>query len=263
MSPQQTLYDLLLETDAQTKCAFTKNLEYDVAWKKHPAPLRHPQRIECPGYPEQLTLVAPRELKKRGLQSQEGRNIFIHAIAHIEFNAINLAFDAIYRFSDMPTSFYQDWLRVAKDEARHFQLLNDYLNAHDCGYGDYPAHNGLWEMALNTAHDVTARMALVPRVLEARGLDVTPNMKKRFINAGDHEAAQILETIYQDEIAHVEIGSKWFRYCCEERSLPAKETFFNLINKHLHGTLKGPFNLSARLLAGFEEEELERLQRDF
>ncbi|MCL4140411.1 UNVERIFIED_CONTAM: hypothetical protein GTU68_036018, partial [Idotea baltica] len=134
----------------------------------------------------------------------------MHAIAHIEFNAINLALDAAYRFRQQPIAYYQDWLGVAADEARHFNLIRSYLNKHDCNYGDYPVHNGLWDMAVQTADDVVARMALVPRVLEARGLDVTPSMINKLQSVGDTGAVEILKTIYQDEIGHVKIGSHWF-----------------------------------------------------
>lgn len=217
------------------------------------------ERIEQPGYPEALRLVAPRELKRRGIQSQEGRNVLLHAIAHIEFNAINLALDAAYRFRDQPIEFYQDWITIADDEARHFELIQDYLKQHQCEYGDYAAHNGLWDMAVQTDHDIVARMALVPRVLEARGLDVTPGIIKRLRNVNDQQAVNILDIIYHDEIGHVERGSYWFFYQCKQHDLEPKPTFLNMVETHLHGELKGPFNISARLQAGFDEMELAQL----
>jgi len=215
--------------------------------------------IPKPGYPETLQLVAPRLLKRRGIQSQEGRNILLHAVAHIEFNAINLALDAAYRFRNQPTQYYLDWIGIAADEARHFGLISNYLNQHGCSYGDSPAHNGLWEMAVDTNYDVLARMALVPRVLEARGLDVTPGMIKRLQGVGDQDAVAILETIYEDEIGHVEKGSNWFFHHCQLRNLEPRDTFFALVEKHLHGELRGPFNISARLQAGFDQQEVEQL----
>ena len=217
--------------------------------------------IPIPGYPANLNMVAPRELKRRGIKSQEGRNILLHAIAHIEYNAINLALDAAYRFRNQGTEFYIDWLAIAADEARHFQLLNAYLNQHKCNYGDYPAHNGLWDMAVRTQDDLVARMALVPRVLEARGLDVTPAMIERLTRVDDHDAVAILEVIYNDEIEHVRIGSKWFKYQCQENGLEPRSTFRKLVDQHLHGELRGPFNLPARLKAGFDEQEMRDLEK--
>lgn len=222
-------------------------------------PDRAVREIRRPGTPKQLRLVAPRDLTKRSIQKQNGRNVLMHAIAHIEFNAINLALDAAYRFKNLPREFYLDWLSVAADEARHFQLIREYLVANGLDYGDLPAHNGLWEMAVDTADDVVARMALVPRVLEARGLDVTPGIIQRLSNVGDQAAIDILNVIYQDEIDHVRIGSKWFAYQCQERGLEARPTFKKMIDRHLHGGLKGPFNIEARLMAGFDQEELDSL----
>lgn len=219
-------------------------------------------RIATPGLPAELELVPPRKLKRRGMHTQAGRNSLMHAIAHIEFNAINLALDAAYRFRNQPIDYYHDWLSVAADEARHFMLIQDYLTRNGSQYGDLPVHNGLWEMAVATDHDVLARMALVPRVLEARGLDVTPSMIDKLTLAGDTSAADILNTIYHDEIGHVAIGSKWFRYHCAARELEPHDTFRSLVKTHLHGELRGPFNDQARLLAGFEQDELNRLTEE-
>lgn len=245
-------------TDAQQKCAAThalhKNFEQFQIIQGSPA-----KPIPLPGYPEPLQLVAPGKVKRRSTASQAGRNRLMHAIAHIEFNAINMALDAAYRFRDQPTDYYRDWIKVADDEARHFSLVEGYLNDNDCGYGDFTAHNGLWEMAVQTANDVVARMALVPRVLEARGLDVTPAMIERLSAANDQAAVAILEVIYHDEIGHVEIGSKWFFAQCSERGLEPRETFLAMVDQHLHGELRGPFNVSARLRAGFDEIELAAL----
>ncbi len=219
-----------------------------------------PEDIAIPGLPEHLQLVAPRCLKRRGIQNQVGRNVLMHAIAHIEFNAINLALDAAYRFRDQPKQYTLDWIGVAADEARHFGLVRGYLVQHDCDYGEYPAHNGLWEMALKTSHDVLARMALVPRVMEARGLDVTPKMIRRLQAVGDDQAADILGVIYTDEIEHVRIGSSWFNWLCLNRGLDPGPTCVKLVENHLHGDLKGPFNHEARLRAGFGEQELRNIE---
>ena len=242
-------------TSPVEKCAATHAVHQQLSSLSfdHSLPVN---RIEQPGYPAELKLVAPRELKRRSIQSQVGRNILMHAIAHIEFNAINLALDAAYRFRNQPIEFYQDWISIASDEARHFSLIQDYLNKHDCQYGDYAGHNGLWEMAVQTDHDIVARMALVPRVLEARGLDITPSMIKRLQSVGDQDAIDILNIIYQDEIGHVEKGSFWFFHQCKLHSLEPRATFIKMVETHLHGELRGPFNISARLQAGFDEDEM-------
>lgn len=212
-----------------------------------------------PGRPESPVLVSPRDLPKRSLHTEEGRRVLMHAIAHIEFNAINLACDAVYRFHGMPDEYYRDWLSVAADEARHYTLLSSYLDARGCAYGDYPAHGGLWDMAVKTRHDVLIRMALIPRVLEARGLDVTPAMIEKLRAAGDTSAVEILEVIYREEIRHVEIGSRWFRYLCKQRGLEPERTFFELVEEYLAGELRGPFNIEAREQAGFTKAELIQL----
>ncbi|MEM7360807.1 MAG: ferritin-like domain-containing protein [Pseudomonadota bacterium] len=255
------IYRVILLTDASGKCASTLHLTEQFADFSIDQD-SSVKEIPTPGYPPSLRLVPPRQLKRRGIKHQEGRNVLMHAIAHIEFNAINLALDAAYRFRHQPTSFYTDWLRVAADEARHFSMIRAYLNQNGCEYGDLPAHNGLWDMAVETSHDVTARMALVPRVLEARGLDVTPGMINRLESVGDAQAVAILQEIYRDEIEHVKIGSAWFTFQCQQQDLTAATTFKSLVDKHLHGELKGPFNISARLLAGFEQEELDKLEQD-
>ena len=218
------------------------------------------QPIEVPGRPVRPLLVAPRQLRQRKLSSPEGRAILVHALAHIEFNAINLALDAVYRFRDMPDTFYSDWLRVAAEEAEHFGLLHARLRGLGHDYGDFPAHNGLWEMACRTADDVLLRMALVPRVLEARGLDVTPGMIQRLEEVGDAETVAILRTIFRDEIGHVEIGSRWFRHCCEQRGLQPVPTFRALLEQYLPGRIKGPFAEQARGQAGFDGEEMALLR---
>lgn len=213
-----------------------------------------------PGRPEKPELVAPRKLTQRKLHTAEGRAALIHAVTHIEFNAINLALDAVYRFRDMSKEFYTDWLQVASEEAYHFSLLSDRLKKLDYDYGDFPAHNGLWEMAVKTDDDLLKRMALVPRVFEARGLDVTPGMIKKFGSVGDQETVEILKIILRDEIGHVRIGDRWYRWACEQKGLEPEETFRELINTFLPGQVRGPFYEEARLQAGFSKKELEKLQ---
>ena len=222
-----------------------------------------PELIGDPGRPEKPCLVAPRDLHRRSLHTPEGHAALIHSIAHIEFNAINLAWDAVYRFRDMPEQFYDDWVRVADEEAYHFTLVRDHLNTLGFDYGDFDAHNGLWEMAVKTAHDPLVRMALVPRVLEARGLDVPPGIMKKLRDHGDHAAVDVLEIILRDEIGHVEIGSRWFRYLCEQRKMEPESTFQCLLEEYMKGGSsigKGPLHRSARLAAGFTEAELNYLE---
>ena len=219
-----------------------------------------PLPIGQPGRPPKPALVKPGNVPKRGLGSEAGRLHLIHALAHIEFNAIDLAWDAVYRFRDMPAAFYGDWIRVADEEAYHFGLLRDRLRDRGHEYGDFPAHNGLWEMARKTAFDPMVRMALVPRVLEARGLDVTPTIMKRLRSVGDEQTVACLEVILTDEVGHVAIGSRWFAYECERRGLDMETTFRNLIQEYYEGELRGPFHVEARMKAGFSAAELRALE---
>ncbi len=214
-----------------------------------------------PGHPENLVLVPPKELKKRKLSTTLGQSIFIHALAHIEFNAINLALDAVYRFRDMPWEFYTDWLSVAKEEANHHRLLSQRLNDFGYQYGDFPAHNGLWDMAVKTDRDLLQRMALIPCVFEARGLDVTPPMIKRLEALGDHGTSDILRLILEEEVRHVAIGQRWFKHECEKRQLDPENTLLELIKKHLPGRKHGPFNFEARIKAGFSEFQLIKISQ--
>ena len=216
--------------------------------------------ITVPGRPENPLLVPPQQVPRRKLSTEEGRIALIHAITHIEFNAINLALDAMLRFQDMPEDYYRDWMQVAFEEAQHFTMLNNRLQQLRHAYGDFDAHNGLWEMAMKTRDSVVARMALVPRVLEARGLDVTPGMMKRLESVGDHETVAILKIIFDQEIGHVAIGSRWFAYACRQEHLQPEETFQSLLNEYMSGELRGPFELEARKLAGFSDQELQALQ---
>lgn len=222
---------------------------------------REPAPILEPGRPDKPVLVAPGDVPKRRLGSKTGLIALVHAVAHIEFNAINLAWDAVYRLRNLPRQFYADWIKVAAEEAHHFRLLRQRLNALGSDYGDFPAHNGLWDMAVRTAFDPLVRMALVPRVLEARGLDVTPGMIARLRQAGDEETVAILEIILRDEIGHVAIGSHWFQYLCQQRGLDAAQTFHELLEHYFPGQICGPFHYEARLQAGFSTVELEALER--
>ena len=218
-----------------------------------------PEPIRMPGRPARPTLVHPRELPRRGFGTDEGRAAFIHAVAHIEFNAIDLAWDAVYRFRGLPDAYYADWVSVANDEARHFAMLRQRLRDFGRDYGDFDAHNGLWEMAEKTAHDGLARMALVPRVLEARGLDVTPGMIAKLRGLGDDTTAGILDIILREEVAHVAAGSRWYRWHCEHANVDPRMRFRELLREHAGGVLHGPFNTEARLAAGFDADELESL----
>lgn len=219
-----------------------------------------PLPIAMPGRPPRPRLVHPRQLPRRGFGSDAGRAAFVHAVAHIEFNAVDLAWDAVYRFRDMPARFYADWVQVADDEARHFRMLETRLRQFGHDYGDFDAHNGLWEMAEKTAGDVLERMALVPRVLEARGLDVTPGMIDKLRSLGDDATADILEVILREEVAHVAAGSRWLQWCCAQRGIDDPQAKFReLLAVHARDVLYGPFNLQARRQAGFSDSELDSL----
>jgi uncharacterized ferritin-like protein (DUF455 family) len=216
--------------------------------------------VDIPGRPARPALVHPAELARRAAGTAEGRAALLHAIAHIEFNAINLALDAAWRFGGMPDAYYHDWLRVAGEEATHFSLLGERLAAAGTTYGDFPAHDGLWEMAERTAADVLARMALVPRTLEARGLDASPTIRAKLAAAGDEASARVIDVILRDEIGHVAIGNRWFRFLCARRGLDVRQAYANLSAVHRAPRLHGPFNLPARRAAGFDEDELRALE---
>jgi uncharacterized ferritin-like protein (DUF455 family) len=254
--------DCLQERDVARK--LSKTAEAAAAWRDGRLDLDGddlPPVIDLPvpGRPDQPRLVPPRELARRGLGTPEGRVALLHAVAHIEFNAINLAWDAVYRFRGLPRAYYDDWVAVADDESRHFGLLAARLAEHGAAYGDLPAHDGLWEMAVRTAHDPLARMALVPRVLEARGLDVTPGMIERLRAVGDPASAAVLAVILREEVAHVAAGSRWFAHLCAARGVEPGPTFRDLVRTVAPGAVRPPFNAAARLAAGFEPAELDGL----
>lgn len=213
-----------------------------------------------PGRGELPLLVPPTEVKRRKMDTPEGRAALIHALAHIEFNAINLALDILWRFAGMPDAFYRDWLKVAREEAEHFVLLQDHLQSMGYAYGDFTAHNGLWEMAEKTRDDLLARLALVPRTLEARGLDVTPQIRDRLKQCGDLAGAAILEIILREEIGHVAIGNHWYQALCKQRGADPVDCYRQLALQYQAAKQRGPFNLAARREAGFSEEELAALQ---
>ncbi len=214
---------------------------------------------DLPGRPAQPELVLPKDLAHRSMVTAQGRATLIHAMTHIEFNAINLALDALWRFADMPEDYYTDWLRVAAEEAQHFSLLSAHLQTLGYQYGDFPAHNSLWEMADKTRGDVLARIALVPRTMEARGLDATPKVRAKLAQAGDHQAAAIMDIILREEVGHVRIGNRWYGYLCELRKLEPLATYAQLAKAYAAPVLRAPFNLQARRAAGFSEAELAAL----
>ncbi len=263
---QQT-EDALLESNPRRKCELTFALA--ALWQQSKLP-RISQvdgivfkilALDEPGQPVLPELVNPRHLKRRSMSSAAGRIGFLHAFAHIEFNAINIALDAVYRFREMSDEYVSDWLLVASEEAKHFLLLDDCLTERGSFYGEHDAHRGLWDMVCKTRHDILHRMALVPRVMEARGLDVTPSMINKFNQANDLRAVEILEIIYRDEIGHVRIGNFWYQTLCDERKLDSTQTFSDLVDFYMDGKLRGPFNYPARLEAGFEKSELESLEQ--
>jgi len=247
---------LLLMRNADDKAAAVRALQpiSAVSLAETQAVLAEPPGV--PGRPERPELRAPSATKSRAVGSLEGRAGLLHALAHIESNAIDLALDVLWRFDGMPETFYLDWLQVAREEALHFQLLRTHLAELGFAYGDFPAHNGLWEMAEKTRGDVMARMALVPRTLEARGLDASPAVRNKLISVGDRRGGEIIDIILRDEIGHVAIGNRWYRHLCLARGLNPISTFTALATQYGAPRLKGPFNLPARRAAGFEEAEL-------
>ncbi len=260
MNVRQAALAALCECDPTTKARLARELrpaseEIDVDTAEvitAPATL--------PGCPERPRLRPAREVPARSPFTPDGRAALLHAIAHIEFNAINLALDAVWRFPGLPAAFYLDWLQVASEEALHFQLLRAHLQTLGRDYGDFDAHDGLWMMAERTSGDVLARMALVPRTLEARGLDVTPPLRAKLLRAGDARAAEILGVILGDEVGHVAIGNRWYRWLCARAGQDPEALYPELARRHHAPRVRGPFNLEARRAAGFSEGEIEALE---
>ncbi len=260
MDLRQRALDLLCLGDPDAKADGTRALQASITPRTAidtRAVLSPP--AELPGRPPRPYLRPPRDVPSRTPFTTEGRAALLHAVAHIEFNAINLALDAVWRFHGLPDAFYRDWLRVASEEALHFVLLRDHLRSFGFDYGSFDAHDGLWAMTERTAHDVTARMALVPRTLEARGLDATPPMQARLRRAGDLRAAEILGVILRDEVGHVAIGNRWYRWLCDRDGHDPVALYPVLASRHGAPRLRPPFNLDGRRAAGFTEEELARL----
>ncbi|MFM2262947.1 MAG: hypothetical protein RI959_1623 [Pseudomonadota bacterium] len=225
---------------------------------------------QLPGRPQRPTLIDPAQVPQRSPFTPLGHAALVHAICHIEFNAINLALDAVWRFAGMPAGYYQDWLQVAAEEAHHFGLLHRHLRqlpkpnepGNTWDYGDFDAHNGLWTMCEQTAHDITARMALVPRTLEARGLDATPLIQAKLSKVKTPQAQEVvalLDIILRDEVGHVAIGNHWYRYLCEQQGLDPVAHYITLAERHRAPKLKPPFNQAARRKAGFSDQELDYL----
>lgn len=244
---------VLREPDPTAKAALARALPADAAIGEDEA-LQEPAGL--PGRPEQPLLVPHTQLQRRSVRTTEGRAALLHALAHIEFNAIDLAVDVLWRFPGMPALFYRQWATVAREEALHFQLLREHLQSLGHDYGSFAAHNGLWAMAEKTRHDLLARLALVPRTLEARGLDASPPIRAKLLEAGDTRGAEILDVILRDEIGHVAIGNRWYRHLCAQRALDPVATYAELAQAHGAPRPRGPFNLDARRAAGFDENEL-------
>ncbi len=249
---------VLLNCNPDRKAEEARAADASLAVEAHAA-MAEPHGI--PGRPARPILVPHAEVGQRSVASVEGRAALIHAIAHIELNAIDLAADVAWRFAGMPDDFYRDWFRVMQEEALHFQLLRDHLAALGYAYGDFPAHNALWEMAERTRHDVLARVALVPRTLEARGLDASPAVRAKLSSVGDKKGAAIIDVILEDEIGHVRVGNRWYAWLCEERGLDPVTTYAELTLNYDAPRLRGPFNLAARRAAGFSAAELDALSR--
>lgn len=205
-----------------------------------------------PGRPAKPELLAPRDMPKRSLTGKAGRLALIHSLAHIELNAVDLTWDLIGRFPHirLPRSYYDDWVRVGLEEAKHFSMLEDRLAKLEAAYGDMPAHDGLWQAAQDTGHDLAARLAIIPLVLEARGLDITPPMIEKARAIGDEDTAKCLDIIYRDEKNHVAFGAKWFRFLCDRQGIRPEPAFHGFVRKHFRGALKPPFNDRARSEAG-------------
>ncbi|WP_299631188.1 ferritin-like domain-containing protein [uncultured Roseobacter sp.] len=256
MIPLAAMAEAVLRTaDGREKTALSR--QFAAAWQaareegQKPAigsatPPLHPARPDAP------ELLSPRDVPRRRPGTPEGRIALLHAVAHIELNAVDLHWDVIARFTEtpMPMGFYDDWVKAAAEESKHFNLMCDCLEEMGSHYGALPAHAGMWRAAEDTVDDLIGRLAVVPMVLEARGLDVTPGMIEIFRKAKAGSAVAALETIYAEEVAHVAYGSKWFHFLCGRHEQDPKETFHALVRKYFHGALKPPFNEEKRAEAG-------------
>ena len=266
MHLRQLALHILAIPDPNTKAAATRDVYSQ--WTTHPLGFHIEKNAPCangltlPGIPEHPVLLAHNQVARRSPATPQGRAVLMHSIAHIELNAINLALDAIWRFDNMPDTYYTDWLGVAAEEALHFGLIRDHLQAQGYAYGDFPAHQGLWTMCDKTANDITARMALVPRTLEARGLDATPLIQSKLRQVGTPDAfnaVSILDIILRDEVGHVAIGNHWYRWLCQQQGLDHLH-YMTLTKQYDAPRLKPPFNTEARRTAGFTEQEIAWLE---
>jgi uncharacterized ferritin-like protein (DUF455 family) len=259
MNLRRQCQQLLAVTDPVAKARAVTALDRN-------APIDTEEQIEAidglPGRGERPPLVPHTSIKTGSLATPRGHAALVHSIVHIEKNAIDLALDICWRFAGMPEAFYRDWLRVAFEEAYHFTLLRDHLLTLGFDYGDFPAHDGLWSMAERTQGDILARVALVPRTLEARGLDASPAVKTKLVSIGDHKAGEILDIILRDEIGHVATGNRWYGWLCAQRGLDPVRSYAELTVKYEAPKLKKPFNLDARRAAGFSDDELIALQTE-
>jgi uncharacterized ferritin-like protein (DUF455 family) len=265
-SLRRTALELILLCDPQAKAravrALPDSLEalHLAGWTLETDELMD-EPAGVPGRAARPVLLPAREVPQRSVGSLEGRAALIHSLVHIECNAVDLALDVIWRFAGMPPAFYGDWLRVAREEALHFQLLVEHLHSLGHAYGDFEAHDGLWHMAHQTRGDLLARMAIVPRTLEARGLDASPAVQRKLVSVGDQRAGAILEIILRDEIGHVAVGNHWYRWLCSQQGLEPISHYQHLAELYAAPKLRGPFNLPARRAAGFVEAELDLLGR--
>ncbi len=251
--------EALLEPNSGKKVALAQWIWAKAATILIASEITYPEPRGVPGNPPQPELRSHLDVPKRSPFTTEGLAALLHAVTHIEFNAINLALDAIWRFDGMPRQYYLDWLTVATEEAHHFSLLRTHLQSMGYDYGDFPAHTGLWDMTEKTKSDVLARMALVPRTLEARGLDATPPMQAKLRKVATPQAlwaVEILDIILRDEIGHVAIGNHWYRYLCQQRGLDPVAHYAVLAEQYSAPRVKGPLNLEARRAAGFDDAEL-------
>lgn len=252
-SLQDAAIAALRECDPIAKCSLTRDMAE--RWRRRRLSLsaqRAAMVPERPGRPDKPALVPPNRVPRRSLSSARGKAALLHSIAHIELNAVDLALDIIARFAivRMPRSFHDDWVQVADEEAKHFALVTSRLGDFGSTYGDFPAHDGLWETAQRTGHDLRARLAVVPLVLEARGLDVTPSLLRQMEAMGDEETTRVFRVIYEDEKGHVAVGAKWFRFLCHREGLEPDGEFRRLVREHFRGPLKPPFNELARARSG-------------
>ncbi|QLF70650.1 ferritin-like domain-containing protein [Peteryoungia desertarenae] len=261
--PSETGSDLLSLRGAATLAIASADLDEKTLLAQTAATRWHQRRLslrspldpplpERPGRPDKPVLVAPKGVEKRSLHTLPGRIALLHALAHIELNAVDLALDIVARFTSepVPQSFFDGWMKVAYEEAKHFRLIRDRLRSLGADYGDMPAHDGLWQAAHSTRNDLTARLAVVPLILEARGLDVTPSLQEKMRETGDLESAEVLRIIYEDEKGHVAVGAKWFRFLCAREKRDPALTFQELVRTNFRGSLKPPFNDLARAAAG-------------